>query len=172
MANVSVAKSALIRPSENSISMVSLRRGSKPEWCIPIPVKIRLYTVYGTLFQYTVTKTISELWETKQHISDLSSAEATHARLGGVFCLHRTESRWHCWTLPPPAASHPINITVTTAYNSNCVRGNPAPSTNCATFVLKSSFAICNAYASQSFLLKLNTITGAKFLSMTILMIL
>jgi hypothetical protein len=35
--------------------------------------------------------------------------------------------------------------------------------------VLKSSFVICMAYTSQSFLLKLNTMTGAKFRSIIIL---
>lgn len=38
--------------------------------------------------------------------------------------------------------------------------------------MLKSNFVICVAYSSQSFLLKLKTITGAKFRSMIILTIL
>lgn len=38
--------------------------------------------------------------------------------------------------------------------------------------VLKSILVICMAYASQSFLLKLNTMTGANFLSRIILTIL
>ena len=37
IANVSVAKSAFIRPSPNRISVVSLRIGRRPPWWMPIP---------------------------------------------------------------------------------------------------------------------------------------
>ena len=37
MANVSVAKSALMRPSPKRISVVSLRMGRRPPWWMPIP---------------------------------------------------------------------------------------------------------------------------------------